>query len=92
MEKAVALQYTLEMPAPLILAKGRGELARRILKIAQDNQVRIVSMPDLAENLLMLEVGSLIPEEYYAIVAELLVFVHSQAARNLAAGDGKEDR
>ena len=28
MEKAVAIRYSEELPAPIVLAKGRGELAR----------------------------------------------------------------
>ena len=34
-------------------------------------------MPALADSLIELEVGSLIPEEFYLIIAELLVYVRS---------------
>ncbi len=85
MEKAVAVRYTLEMPAPIVLASGKGELARRICQIAQDHDIRILRMPELADDLIELEPGSWIPEEYFPIVAELLVFVQSQAAQRLQA-------
>lgn len=75
MEKAVAVKYIESLPAPFILARGRGELARRIKKIAEENEIQIVSMPELTEALIELEVDSLIPEEFYQIIAELLVYV-----------------
>jgi type III secretion system FlhB-like substrate exporter len=75
MEKAVALKYTKELPAPFILAKGKGDLARKIKAIALANGVSIVEDHLLAEGLIDLELGSLIPEEYYEIIAKIFVFV-----------------
>ena len=81
MDKAVAVKYNRDVPAPFILAKGRGELAEIIAKIAGKNGVEIINMPELADNLIELEAGSLIPEEYYEIIAELLVFVRDLQKR-----------
>jgi flagellar biosynthesis protein FlhB len=75
MEKAVALKYTKEFPAPFILAKGRGELAGKIKELAMKNHITIVEDAPLADGLYGLELGSLIPEEYYEIIAKILVFV-----------------
>ena len=75
MEKAVAVKYTEELPAPIILARGKGELAKRIKKIAQESAVEIVSMPELTDALIELKIDTLIPEEFYHIIAELLVYV-----------------
>ena len=77
MEKAVAIHYSEELPAPIILAKGRGELARSIRRIAERHGIKLAAMPALADSLIELEVGSLIPEEFYRIIAELLVYVRS---------------
>ena len=77
MEKAVAIHYSEELPAPIILAKGRGELARSIRRIAERHGIKLAAMPALADSLIELEVGSLIPEEFYLIIAELLVYVRS---------------
>ena len=77
MEKAVAIKYDSELPAPFVLAKGRGELAGIIESIARENGVNIARIPDLADALIDLEIGSFIPEEFYAIVAELLIFVRN---------------
>ena len=77
MEKAVAVHYSEELPAPVIVAKGKGELARRIRQIAEQHGVHLLVRPELADALVELEVGSLIPEEFYRIIAEILVFVRS---------------
>ena len=74
MEKAAAIQYSEEFPAPIILATGRGLLAERIRQIAAEQGIEIVEEPDLADALVELPLGSLIPEEFYRIVAEILVF------------------
>jgi flagellar biosynthesis protein len=77
MEKAVAIHYSEELPAPVIVARGKGELARRILCIAESHGVHLLVRPELADALVELEIGSLIPEEFYRIIAEILVFVRS---------------
>jgi type III secretion system FlhB-like substrate exporter len=73
--KAVALKYSEDLPAPIILAKGKGELAERLKSIAEQFGIELVGMPELTEALMMFEPGTLIPEKYYQIVAELLVYV-----------------
>lgn len=78
MEKAVALKYTKALPAPLIVAKGRGLLAERLKTIAAENEISILEMPDLTEALIELDVGSFIPERFYEILAEILVFTMNQ--------------
>jgi len=71
----VAIQYTEDLPAPIILATGKGLLAQRIKEIALEQGIQIVDQPELADALVELPLGSLIPEEFYRIVAEILVFV-----------------
>ena len=75
MEKAVALKYSESLPAPFVLTKGKGELAKIIKKIASENGIHIFSDQDMADTLVQLEVGSFIPEEFYEIIAHLLIFV-----------------
>jgi flagellar biosynthesis protein len=76
-EKAVALRYTEDLPAPIILASGRGPLAEAIVRIAREAGVTLVANPPLADSLIELDVNTLIPESLYGVVAELLVFVRS---------------
>lgn len=74
---AVALQYTEDLPAPLVLAAGRGRLAEAIVRIARETGVTLVEDPQLADSLAHLEVNTLIPESLYEVVAELLAFVRN---------------
>ena len=76
-DKAVALHYTQELPAPIIVAKGRGKLAERIRQLAREHDVHLVPAPDVTDALVELPVGSLIPEDFYQVIAELLVYVKS---------------
>jgi flagellar biosynthesis protein len=73
--KAAALRYTVDLPAPIVVAAGKGALAAAIVRIARENGVALVENPELADALLTLDEGSFIPEELYAIIAEILVFV-----------------
>jgi len=50
-------------------------LAKRIKQIAAEQGIQIVDEPELADALVELPLGSLIPEHFYRIVAEILVFV-----------------
>ena len=76
-DTAIALQYTEELPAPIVLASGRGRMAEAIMKIARESGVTIVADPDLADSLIQLDVNTLIPEGLYQVIAELLVFVRN---------------
>jgi type III secretion system FlhB-like substrate exporter len=75
MEKAIALRYDETLPAPLVVAKGSAHVAERIQRVAEEAGVRIVADPALAESLVFLDIGELIPEDLYGAVAELLAFV-----------------
>ncbi len=75
MNKAVAIQYDKKLPAPFITARGRGFLAERLLKIAEDHDIPVVEDDLLSETLYIMEPGEYIPEEVYGIVAEILVFI-----------------
>ena len=73
--KAVALRYDRDLPAPVITAKGRGRFAGRILEIAEQNGIAVVRDDKLSDSLYTFNVGDLITEEYYEIVAEILAFI-----------------
>lgn len=81
---SVALRYDTSLPAPFVAAKGKAELAKKLVRLAEEYGVPVVSDPALAESLFYLEVGEFIPEPFYRVVAELLVMVDSVSVR----GDG----
>jgi len=74
-DTAVALHYNEDLPAPIVLASGKGEIAEAITRIARENGVPLVADPDLAASLIELDVNALIPESLYEVIANLLVFV-----------------
>lgn len=73
---AVALRYEQEKDsAPVVVAKGRGLLAERIVEIAQENDIVIDTSPELAQALSGVEVDQQIPVELYQAVAEVIGYV-----------------
>jgi flagellar biosynthesis protein len=73
---AVALEYERgTRNAPRVTAKGRGELARRIVEIAGENDVTVEANGPLAEALAGVEVDEEIPIELYQAAAEIIGFV-----------------
>ncbi|MFO7274498.1 MAG: flagellar biosynthesis protein FlhB [Bacillota bacterium] len=85
---AVALKYVpAEDAAPRVVAKGADLLALEIRKIAQAHNVPLVENRALARGLYYdVEVGKLIPPEYYQAVAEVLAFVYSLRRQGRQAG------
>ena len=73
--KAVALLYDPSDAAPKIVASGSGYLAEKIISEGEKNEVPIHEDHQLADTLSRLEIGDYIPQELYAVVAEILVFV-----------------
>jgi flagellar biosynthesis protein len=74
---AVALRYAHgEMAAPQVVASGRGEIAKRILELAQQHGIKVRADADLAELLVAVEVGEQIPIAAFAAVAEILLYIY----------------
>lgn len=73
-DAAVALSYTGNEPAPVIVASGKNELAKRMREIAREHEIRVVEDPLLADILSDEDVGNCIPEETWEAVAALFAF------------------
>jgi len=81
---AIALRYDPSKGdrAPVILAKGKGEIAERIVEVATVHGVPIVRREELARALYpVVEVGEEIPPKFYRAVAEVIAFVLSRRRR-----------
>jgi flagellar biosynthetic protein FlhB len=73
---AVALRYhPKELPAPQVIAKGSDWLAQRIVQEAQRHGVPIMPNAPLAQALMKVPIGALIPPELYQAAAEVLAHV-----------------
>jgi flagellar biosynthetic protein FlhB len=82
---SVALRYSAEALAPVVVAKGQDLVALRIREIARDAGVMVVPDPPLARAIHgTVDVGRMIPEELFQAVAELLAYVYRVAGRQTA--------
>ena len=70
--KAVALRYNVtEDLAPIVIASGSGEVAERIIGVAEQRGIPVFRDDSAVSLLCMLEVGSNIPPELYEVVAAI---------------------
>lgn len=74
---AVALKFTRDMQAPLVVAKGANKIAERIKAIALEGGIPIVEQKPLARALFKeVEIDQHIPGDLYHAVAEILAYVY----------------
>lgn len=76
--KAVALRYNTEKEkAPKVVAKGKGNIAQKIIKIAEENKLPIKKDEDLVELLTKIDIDQEIPPNLYKAVAEIFSFIYN---------------
>ncbi len=82
-KKAVALRYSAGKDnAPVVIAKGKGDLAERIIEIAKREGIPVMEDKQLIEALINIEVYEEIPPVLYEAVARILVFVQEIKKRS----------
>ncbi len=75
---SVALRYRRgEDQAPVVIAKGADFVAMKIREIARENDIPIIENPPVARMLHKIDLGGVIPEEMFNVVAEILAHVYS---------------
>lgn len=76
-KKAAALRYNnVKDSAPKLIAKGSGEVARKIIEIAKEHGIHIEEDQALVEVLSTLDLYQEIPPDLYKAVAEILAFIY----------------
>jgi flagellar biosynthesis protein len=75
-KSAIALEYGANARAPVVTAKGHGELADRIIEEARRRGIFIAEDPVLLGLLARLEVDEQIPVECYTAVAVVLAWAY----------------
>ncbi len=74
---AAALGYDIEKDAaPRVLARGRGEIAEKIMEKAREENIPIHEDRDIVKVLVNMELGEEIPPELYRVTAEILSFIY----------------
>lgn len=83
---AVALKYDMDNDrAPIVVAKGADEIALRIVAIGEENGVFVIENKPLARGLYAsVQLNQEIPEEYYGMVAEVLVYLYRLRNQDLS--------
>ena len=74
-DTAVALTYD-QVNAPKISASGTDEVAREMVRIAEEHGVHLHNDPVLSRMLSTLDIGTEIPRELYELIAEIIAFAY----------------
>lgn len=84
---AVAMEWDREvMPAPTVTAKGQDHLAHRIREVAEEHHVPVMENKPLARAIYAeVEIGDVIPEKYYEVMALVLAEVYRMTGKSAEA-------
>jgi flagellar biosynthesis protein len=81
-KKAVALRYASDkQKAPVVVAKGKGQIAEKIMEKAKEFGIPLQEDASLVEVLSKLDLNQEIPAELYQLVAEILSFIYRSDQR-----------
>ena len=79
-----------ERAAPVVTARGHGELAERLIEEAQRQGVHVAQDPALLSMLSKVDIDEEIPSEVYTAVAVVLSWVYW--LRGMQPGDEKKNQ
>lgn len=75
--KAAALRYDKDKEnAPVLIAKGSGRLAEKIIETANRENIPVIENKALTDILDKLDIYEEIPQELYKVVAQLFAFIY----------------
>ena len=75
--KAVALKYkAYEDNAPKVVAKGKGEIAQKIITKAKEFNISIFQNETLVNMLLNIEIGEEVPPKMYNAMVEVFAWLY----------------
>lgn len=60
---------------PVVVAHGKGQVARQIIELAKKNNIHMQEDTKLVENLLDMDLGDNIPPQLYQVMAEILLLI-----------------
>lgn len=86
-KRSAALAYDNSDRAPKVIATGSGEIAKKILALAEEHNIPVQQEDSLGDLLSRLELKADIPENTYRAIATILAFLYradAEWAKNLA--------
>jgi len=73
---AVAISYANKDKAPVVVAKGYGDIAESIIRRARESGLYVHASPDMVKLLMHVDLDAQIPPQLYVGVAELLAWLY----------------
>ncbi|MCH9656560.1 MAG: flagellar biosynthesis protein FlhB [Planctomycetes bacterium] len=82
---SIAIKYDPEsMPAPVVVAKGAGEIAFQIRKLANEHGIPIIERKSLARQMYRdVKTGQEIPFELYEVFVEIMAYVYNLSGKTM---------
>jgi len=74
-KKAIALNYKKDEIAPKLVSKGKGKDAKKIIDMANENSIPVITDSNLTDTIYQLEINDYIPQELYEIIAAIYSYV-----------------
>ena len=74
-KKALALKYPAGIEAPIIVAKGEGKTAEKIVLEAEKNEIHIEENAVLVDMLGLQKVGEVVSEDTWPLLADIFAFI-----------------
>lgn len=75
--RAAALKYEMKKDrAPRVVAKGKGNIAEKIIEVALEHKIPLYKDKELSQVLEALDLDTEIPAEMFRAVAEVLAFIY----------------
>jgi flagellar biosynthesis protein len=74
---AVALSHSSGSGAPVVVAKGYGDVAEALVQRARDSGLYVHASPELVNLLMRVDLDERIPPALYTAVAEILNWLHN---------------
>lgn len=73
---AAVIKYDEELgKSPVVVAQGKGEVARQIIELAKQNNILMQEDSSLVAELLEMDLGENIPPQLYNVMAEILLLI-----------------
>ena len=72
---AAVVQYDQVNQIPVVVAQGKGNIAQKIIELAEKNDVPIQQDSTLVSNLIDMDLGENIPPQLYAVMAEIFLMI-----------------
>ncbi|MFE8701670.1 EscU/YscU/HrcU family type III secretion system export apparatus switch protein [Cytobacillus sp. FJAT-54145] len=60
---------------PIVVAHGKGHVAKQIIELAQKNNIHLQEDTNLVSNLLDMDLGDNVPPQLYSVMAEIFLLI-----------------